>query len=223
MILDHIDRLELADEEADDHFDAVMALARLGEGLFWIHGEVSRIETGARAMAAREGVRHVVVGGLLDDLPMGLLSCAFQWYAVSACNYAQLVGWLAFRETQKAKDYVKGVATRLVNYRNKVAAHFAMTDPRRTDTEADLLASVMTHIVYAEGHLFAAALAPVVTAGENVITVSRNYSWSLTRTHARLARRYWPQGPPKSHQALRVPPGTTKFSVTWSDLFDDAG
>ena len=48
---------------------------------------------------------------------------------------------------------------RLLQYRNKVAAHFALTDPRR-DNEADLAASVMTQVVYARGRLCQAALIP---------------------------------------------------------------
>jgi len=43
MILDHIDKLEIPDEELDKHYDAFMALARLGEGLFWIHREVGKL------------------------------------------------------------------------------------------------------------------------------------------------------------------------------------
>ena len=80
-------------------------------------------------------------GEILDGLPTGLLSCAFQWYAVSACNYAQLVGWLATHNPEAAKDYMKKVMPRVSQFRNKVAAHFAITDPRR-DNEADLAASV---------------------------------------------------------------------------------
>ena len=37
MILDHLDKIELSAEDTEHHFDARMALARLGEGLFWIY------------------------------------------------------------------------------------------------------------------------------------------------------------------------------------------
>jgi hypothetical protein len=151
---------------------------------------------------------------------MGLLSCAFQWYAVSACNYAQLVGWLATRNPDLAKEYVKRVMPRLLLYRNKVAAHFAIVDPRR-DNEADLAASVMTHIVYAQGRLCAAALTPVLSKGGSEIVASRDLSWSLTLAHERLTPRYWPEGPPKAFQSLRVPPGTVTLNLSWSDLLGD--
>src|SRR5258708_29932108 len=103
-----------------------MALARLGEGLFWIHREVAKIELRVRREAAKDNILIALSGGVLENKPVGLLSSAFQWYAVGACNYAQLVGWLATKNTRSAKDYVRKVIPRLLNYRNKVAAHFAI-------------------------------------------------------------------------------------------------
>jgi hypothetical protein len=220
VVLDHLEHVELSEEEVDRHFDARMALARLGEGLFWLYRTVGELEREARAEAAREAVTLAVAGGILDNKPMGLLSCAFQWYAVSACNYAQLVGWLATRNPESAKAYVKKVMPRLAQYRNKVAAHFAIADPRR-DNEADLAASVMTHVVYAHGRLCAAALTPAVSAGATEIVASRDLSWSLTLAHEQLLPRYWPDGPPKAFQALKVPPGTTTVNMSWSDLVGD--
>src|SRR3989442_3477949 len=155
-----------------------MALARLGEGLFWLYKSVGELERNARRDAEAEDIRLAVFGGILDKQPAGLLSCAFQWYAVSACNYAQLVGWLATGDPEAAKKYVASVMPGLLQYRNKVAAHSALTDPRR-DNEADLAASVMTHIVYAQGRLCAAALTPIVKSGASEIVVSRDLSWSL--------------------------------------------
>src|SRR3954451_25048677 len=91
VVLDHTDRIVLSVEEATQHYDARQALARLGEGLSWVYGTVLEMEHRARAVATREKVDVQIAGPILDALPIGLLSCAFQWYAVSACNYAQLV------------------------------------------------------------------------------------------------------------------------------------
>jgi hypothetical protein len=220
LVLDHLDNLQLPEETADRHFDATMALARLGEGLFWLHGTVGELERRARADAVPEDVKLAVVGGILDSQPLGLLSCAFQWYAVSACNYAQLVGWLTTGNPETAKQYMKRVLPRVSQFRNKVAAHFALTDPRR-DNEADLAASVMTQVVYAHGRLCAATLSPMVKDGKREISASRDLSWSLTVAHERLMPRYWPSGPPKAFQSLRVPPGTTTLNMSWSDLVGD--
>jgi hypothetical protein len=221
VILDYLDHIELSEEDVERHFDARMALARLGEGLFWLYRTVGDFERQTQREADREDVKLAVAGGILDPLPMGLLSCAFQWYAVSACNYAQLVGWLSTRDPESAKEYVKKVMPRLSLYRNKVAAHFAITDPRR-DNEADLAASVMTHIVFAQGRLCAAALTPVLKAREDNVPVSRDLSWSLTLAHESLVQRYWRGGPPKAFQSLKAPPGTTTFNLSWSGLLGDA-
>jgi len=220
LILDFIDKLELPDDDEGNHFDARMALARLGEGLFWIHQEVLKIEMDLQRKAAKDDIQLAIAGGILEDKPFGLLSCAFQWYAVSACNYAQLVGWLATHDTDSSKNYVRKVMPRLLNYRNKVAAHFAITDPLR-DNEADLAASVMTHIVYVRGRLCAAALTPIIKNEGQEITVSKDISWSLTLAHERLVPRFWKNGKPKSFQAIKVPPGETKINISWADLLEN--
>ena len=79
MILDYVDNLELPDDEVDDKFDARMTLARLGEGLFWLHRAVGQIEVQVRKETAKENVVIQLVGGnVLTHKRAGLLSCAFQ-------------------------------------------------------------------------------------------------------------------------------------------------
>jgi len=198
-----------------------MALARLGEGLAWLYQTVRDLERRAQFAAEPQDVKLAIAGGILDQQPLGFLSCAFQWYAVSACNYAQLTGWLGFKDSVAAKAYVGRVMPRVVQYRNKVAAHFAISDPRR-DNEADLAASVMTQVVYAHGRLCAAALTPVLGSGQQEIGVSRDMSWSLTLAHERLVPRYWPSGPQRAYQALRIPrQATVTVNISWSDLLGE--
>jgi len=221
LILDYIDNLELSSDLAKEHYESRMALARLGEGLFWLHREVGKIELQMRKEAVKDDVQLAITGGILDDKPIGLLSCMFQWYAISACNYAQLIGWLITQDTNKAKKYVKEMIPRILSYRNKIAAHYAIAEPRG-DNEADLIASIMTQIVYAHGRLCAASLLPILDGDEKEITVSKDYSWSLTLAHERLTKRYWPNGEPKSFQSLKIPAGKTiKLTISWSDLMGD--
>ena len=75
-----------------------------------------------------------------------LLACVFQWFTISVINYARTValvnlmnekGWkvtdIKNNESEIKNcctDYVKEVVPELYNWRNKVAAHFAITDPR---------------------------------------------------------------------------------------------
>jgi len=59
-----------------------------------------------------------------------LLSCAFQWYAISAYNYVRLVGWLAIRNPKLLGEYINKVIPTITEYRHKIAAHFAITIPK---------------------------------------------------------------------------------------------
>src|SRR5574341_1388787 len=109
MILDHIENLVLSDETAGQHKYATEALARLADGLFWIDEDVRRIEKYTMTRARKKDIEIASAGGILENTPLGRLSCQFQWYAVSAFNYAQLVGWLVYSDTVQAKAYVNRV------------------------------------------------------------------------------------------------------------------
>ncbi len=107
MVLDHIDNLSAQ----DDNDFALTTLARLSQGIFWLYDSVDEAETLVRKRAAKENINIGVIDGVLKDVPTDIpiewLSCAFQWYAVSAYNYARLVGWLTYKDAKQAKDYCK--------------------------------------------------------------------------------------------------------------------
>lgn len=216
-VLDHTDNLRIAQPESDERFEELMALHRMAAGLWWLYQMVLDWERILSVEAQADDVQLAIVGGILENKPMEVLSCAFQWYAVSVCSYARLVGWLATGDSKSARDYIQKVMPRVYNYRNKIAAHFALTDPRN-DNEADLEASIMTQVIYYGGRLCAGSLTPILGPGENEISVSRELSWSLTMAHQRLTPRYWPDGPPAAYQSIRVPPGTSTFNVSFPDL-----
>lgn len=207
--LDHIENFEISENEIDDSYEALMAIDRLGEGMFWAYDQVERLEHIAVRRARKGNVKYCLVGEILGDFPHGALSCLFQWYAVSACNYAQLVGWLHTKDPKAAKQYVKRVMPTVLGYRNKVAAHLAITSPRAEDNVADLAASLLTQIAYGEGRLLAGAIRQRVPDGQELIGPTRNLSWSLTGVHTALKKRYWPTGRPVPYQAIRVPPKST--------------
>ena len=219
MILDYVDNYSIEEKDLSDFYEHRMALARLSDGLLHIFNFVRDHEKTITEKAIKDDIQLTVVGELLDDLPLGELSSMFQWYSISACNYAQLVGWIAFQDSLKAKDYARSVIPKLVNFRNKISAHFAITDPR-DDNVADLAASIMTQVIFARGKICAAALTPIIKEGENVIKVSKDLSWSLTSVHNKLISRYWPEGYPKSFQSIKVPPGKSSFNVSFPDIFD---
>jgi len=109
MILDQIENLVLSDESAKQHEHATEALARPADGLLWINEDVRRVEKYTTTRARKSDIEIATAGGILENTPLGRLSCQFQWYAVSAYNYAQLVGWLVYGDTVQAKAYVNRV------------------------------------------------------------------------------------------------------------------
>lgn len=217
MILDYLEKLSTDDESAN------ATLARLSQGLFWLYDSVNDAEKHVRKNAAKDNVLIGVVDGVLknvpSDIPVEWLSCAFQWYAVSVYNYARLVGWLAFKDVKQAKEYANNTLPRISVYRNKVAAHFAITDPWKDDNLADQSASIMTNTIYAHGYLRAGAMSEVlVDENGSKVESSHKTSWSLTKAHNQLIPRYWPNGPIKVVEAIKMPAKSTKnFKIDFSD------
>ncbi len=213
MILDYVDNLEIPDSEIEGQFNARMALARLSEGLFWIYNGVTEFENMLRAKAASDNIITAMSGEMMNDVPIGLISCMFQWYAVSACNYAQLVGWLVTKDPELSKKYVEKVMPKILFFRHKIAAHIAQTNPKKSDNEADLVASVNSHIIFHNRRLCTATIVPVVEKDGSEIDTSCNTNWSLTFRHEELSKRYWPHGSIKSCQDIQIPPGNTKVRL----------
>ncbi|HZT09041.1 MAG TPA: hypothetical protein VFC51_18625 [Chloroflexota bacterium] len=134
-------------------------------------------------------------------VPTGLIVSACHWYAVSACNYVRLVGWLGTTENPKlAGEYVKRVMPEVHLWRNKVAAHFARTSPRKEDTVADLISSVMLPISFDDDRYFVGSLT-FATQGSSA---HQGMRWSLTETHEALRERYWPNPPTRPSEPTEV-------------------
>jgi hypothetical protein len=218
MILDYIEKLELADDSDEQSFYSRNALAQLANGLFYLNSEVSRIERGYLGKTNQDEDEIQFVGKLIEKLPIGRLCSMFQWYAVSACNYARLVGWLVKQDSQFAISYVKEVMPKLYKYRNKVAAHFALTKPDKDDNEADQEASIRAHICIKGKHIYLAAISPVIQIEGKEVSSNQKFSWSLTQVHKLLIKRYWPNTEPKYSTKLMILAGETiTANIDWSE------
>ena len=216
MILDYIENLVLSDDSDEQSFYTRNALAQLASGLFFLNYEVSRLEDYyVKKITKDEDDLHFLDIG---KLPVARLSCMFQWYAVTVCSYAQLVGWLVKRNPNSAIEYVKGVMPKLYKYRGKVAAHFALTKPYKDDTEADLEASVMTRVGIAKRRIYVVTISPLKEVNGEKKSTKEDFSWSLTQIHKQLTPRYWPDGEPKFNQELMIRGGTSiTAKIDWSD------
>ena len=197
MLIDHIEPVELDDDEVSRYGNELRSLAYLSEGLQFLYKQVDRLQAKVREVLPDDKV-FTLYGNAppLRNVPQGLLACAFHWYAVSVCNYVRMVGWLATGEDpKKATGYIRRVIPQVYVWRNKVGAHFARIAPRPEDTMADLAASVIFPIAFEDDAFWTGAVLLSVRQGGRTSTSRTDMRWSLTHTHRELSTRYWPDVP----------------------------
>lgn len=134
-----------------------------------------------------------------------VVPCAFNWFAVTLVNHLRLVAlvdlmtkrnWTSSALTdpnnrreikEHCTNYVKQVSPELYVWRNKVAAHFAATDPFSDDTIGTLKLSVMNTISYKYPRFYAGLFQ--LGTGDRASNLP---TWSLTETYEALSYRLWP-------------------------------
>lgn len=192
--IDHIDNLELTDDEVAKYFNELRSLDYLAQGLWFLYYQVQRIE--AKITEDMGTKKQVFIFGnapRLKAIPQDLVACAFHWYAVTVCNYVKMIGWLTHSgDSAKARDYLKQVIPPVKVWRDKVGAHFARISPLKDDTPADLAKSVMFPISFDDDAFYAGSLTLTQSSGGKSSTSRRDIRWSLTHTHRNLIPRYWP-------------------------------
>lgn len=194
MILDHSEQLRL--ESSEGHQNEIGSLGYLWQGLEFLNRQVQATEAEIcqRVDAKHHQVSLIGNAPQLRGIPMGLVACAFHWYAASACNYVRLIGWLAKDgDSEAALSYVKRVIPSVKEWRDKVGAHFALVNPRRGDTPANLAASVMFPVGFEDRWLWAHPFTLAVTHG-GTSSQSAIPTWSLSRIHEQLIARYTKPG-----------------------------
>jgi len=160
-------------------------LYHLPEGMLWLGLLVYREEQGLD----KEHIDH------------GPLSCYFNWFSVSLVNYVRLIALFDWLGKNNLKDsdlirkdvkeatrkhitaYMHEVIPDILRWRNKVSAHFAITDPRDEDTIWALRSGISLHIAYNQGYYYAGG----IQWGSLDLP-----SWSMTKEIERLRPRYWP-------------------------------
>jgi hypothetical protein len=200
VFLDYIEGPDFEEEFLGKHWSELRTLAYLQVGLQYLYNEISAIERKLRIQVGNE-VQMFITGKPpgLEWVPSDLISCAFRWYCNDVVTYVRFVGWLmhktlgpSFHYTE-FKAYSTAVIPKVVEYRDKVAAHPAKLDPRKEDTPADLEASVLYPVTYSFDGRFHAAAGRLGTICNGIPSTSRDWQWSLTQTHEALSARYWPE------------------------------
>ena len=140
------------------------------------------------------------------------LGSVFNWYSISLMNYLRLIALvdLMQRENWDENDIanpakqsdIKDVCTNFAanaapavhRWRNKVAAHFAATDPKKNDDSlATLKLTVMDPVTYNYPYFYVGSF-QLHSQG----TDSDLPKWSLTKNFEDLAPQFWPDQKLKS-------------------------
>ena len=196
MIIDYIDNLTISEEKMSFYANQFGVLHTLKTGLDYLNLQVSKIEDEARRRLDAENKVVFSFGNdpRLEELPLKLIGCCFRWYSVTVCDYVRLIGWVAFGgDVERARRYQHEVVPEISRWRNKVGAHAAITDPRRDDTPADLLASSIPYDVTFYDHSFATTAGHLIASPgseEGGSSSRQDMAWCLTATHRQLAERY---------------------------------
>jgi hypothetical protein len=135
-----------------------------------------------------------------------IVPCAFNWFAVTLVSYMRLVALVQLMQTEgwKSEDlavaahrteirdhcsaYAEKHAPEVYKWRNKVAAHFAATDPRWDDNLSTLEQSAMSMVEFQY---------PYYWVGLGKWSAQRDErsalpDWALTKVYEDLGQRFWP-------------------------------
>ena len=212
IILDHIVGLEVG---RDTCFNEIVSLQSLRLGLLHLAVHVWKIEKPIRDEEIKSQSRVFFYGNApgTDRIQNLLLPCYFHWFGVSLCNYVRLVGFVnglamgritrehlqdksCFKRIKKeCKAYVDAVVEvkDVIVWRNKVAAHFAITDPREQDNIATLDTSVIYPVAFSDGRFRVHGMVLSRTRSDGRTYTAELPSWSITEVCEKLRNRYWPE------------------------------
>jgi hypothetical protein len=198
-VLDHIDNISVPGNVFERPSNEFWALMCLQHGLeFLYHQAVKCDQVAMEGLGLQEGDEFGGIGNVpgLNRVPKTLLTCAFHWYAVTACNYAKVVGAIAHRQDSSRPlpgPYVEKVMPEVVAFRDKVAAHFAWATRNSKDNEGERIASILPPLSFV-GNSFEVGAFVVGLGSHGKHTYSQAIAqWSIRKVHERLRLRYWPQ------------------------------
>lgn len=197
-ILDHVDNITVAGDVFREPANEYWALVCLKSGMDSLYHQASRCDQVVKQQVNPDGNLHFMGGGNLPEFKLvrqPLLTCAFHWYAISACQYVRTVGAIAHRLDSNRPfppEYVKSVIPEVLAFRDKVAAHFAWSTKNSRDNDAERLASILPQLTFTDDSFHVAAFATIVRRRGKVSNSKAMKPWSLCRVHEALRQRYWP-------------------------------
>lgn len=200
IVLDSINGISL--DTSNPPFDNYQAFQSSHAGLRTLAGLVREFE--CKYIASDPYAAHVAIH-ISSKVP-NLVPCAFNWFSTTLVNYLRLVALVELmnQKSWKSTDivepanaqaiknhcrsYVSTVVPEVYLWRNKVAAHFAATDPFRDDNLGTLEHSIMNPVSFNYPYYYVGIMKKVVGTAESELP-----NWALTETYERLAPRFWPE------------------------------
>lgn len=190
----------------------INALLQLREGMILLYNNIKPTELALVKKYEEEG-KDVLWFGRSPDIPENLfklLPCFFHWFGNSLCNYARLAGYIVAREQNNINEkdiqfepnrvviknacdaYQKNLLEiqEVLKWRNKVSAHFALTDPRRDDNISTMEASIIYPVSF-EIDRFKTGSWIFSRGNETSNHTSEIPIWSLTQVFEIMANRFW--------------------------------
>lgn len=208
VLIDGVERIKVS---RDDFFNEVHTLRTLFIGLKRLYGPLKAREVEFERRTGGK-VKVLSMGGHSDEEVefLDFVACEFHWFGVSVCNFARLTGLIRgihrgdftkkdlvdmtkFEAIKKSiNGYVASITEleKVLVWRNKVFAHFAITDPRKNDNLTTLDVSVI-HPVSFTGQYVVGGMSMART-GPSGTEVGELPEWSLTEVFEGLEPRFWP-------------------------------
>jgi hypothetical protein len=206
-----IDKILNVKINPDNYVNEFNALQQLKTGLIALYNGVRPFELNILEKTSGKTVSFFGESELVPKEVDNLLPCYFHWFGNSLCNYARLTGYIVAREQghvtngdlelepkrKKIKEACDNYVTTLpeiaevLKWRNKVSAHFALTDPRKDDNVATMEASIIYPVSF-EIDRFRTGTMIFSKGDSNITHESEIPSWSLTEVFETLIDRFWP-------------------------------
>lgn len=100
-ILDHFDNIRVLGDVFHEPVNEYWALICLNHGMEFLYRQALQCDHAVKRQLNPNGTVRFFGGGNLPaftQVPRTLLTCAFHWYAISACQYVRTVGAIAYRQ-----------------------------------------------------------------------------------------------------------------------------
>jgi len=197
-ILDHIEKITVRGDVFLEPANEYWALICLRDGMEFLYHQARRCDQAAERQVNPTGnLRFSGLGNLPEfkHVPKTLLTCAFHWYAISACQYVRTVGAIAYRDDPTRllpQEYAESIIPNVIAFRDKVAAHFAWSTYNKRDNDAERLMSILPALAFEDDSFYVGAWTASVRRGGKVSDSGAIQPWSLCKVHETLRMRYWP-------------------------------